>query len=82
MIGHRRRELICPECGKPIRGRSPPECLGCLRGFHLTCLVRVKKTGGRIWYRMCGKCLEEKPVKRHLHEEVEATSLMLEGVTP
>jgi hypothetical protein len=31
---------------------------------------------------MCGNCLEEKPVRRHLHEEVEATNLMLEDVTP
>ena len=65
MSGRGRRPVIenCPECGKPIRGAST-ECLGCLRRFHASCLVRVKKSGWGVSYRMCNKCLQENPTDR------------------
>jgi hypothetical protein len=66
----RRDSMICPECGKPISGAST-ECMGCLRRFHNSCLVRVKKRRGRVSYRMCRECLKENPLDRVLPDESE-----------
>jgi hypothetical protein len=38
--------------------------MGCLKRFHASCLVRVKKSGWSVSYRMCRKCLQEKPADR------------------
>jgi hypothetical protein len=61
--GRRFQLKDCPECGKPIRGAST-ECMGCLRKFHASCLVRVKKAGWGVSYRMCNQCLQERPGDR------------------
>lgn len=54
--------MICRECRKPLRA-SPAECPVCLRQFHSSCLIgRVRKTEGKVSYRICRKCFEEKPV--------------------
>ena len=66
----RRGSESCPECGKPIGGGST-ECMGCLRKFHNSCLVRVKKRRGRVSYRMCRECLKVNPSGRVLPDESE-----------
>ena len=61
--------MICPECQKLVRGR-PTECPGCFRQFHPSCLLRrVRRREGRISYKICRKCLEEKRVDRIMADQ-------------
>jgi hypothetical protein len=43
--------------------------MGCLRKFHASCLVRVKKAGWGVSYRMCNQCLQERPGDRFRVDE-------------
>lgn len=73
-MGKRKKELICPECGKQV-SPTTTECVICEKKHHNKCLYKVKLNGGRRSYYICRKCKRRTNTDREIIKTPEEAKI-------